>query len=235
MNKVIVITGTRKGIGRYLTEYYLKKNMTVIGCSRSETDLVNTNYKHFCLDVSDEKAVRKMVYSISKQYGKIDYLINNAGIASMNHSLLTPLSVVEKIFKTNVFGTFVFCREVAKVMSRNKFGRIINFSTVAVPLNLEGEAIYAASKSAIEKLTKILAKEFGNNGITVNAIGPSPIKTDLIKNVDEKKLKKLLSMQAISAFGSFEDISNIADFYFSDNSKMISGQILYIGGVFWCF
>ncbi len=86
--------------------------------------------------------------------------------------------------------------------------------------------------SRIEKLTKILAKEYGNNGITVNAIGPSPIKTDLIKNVNEEKLKKLLSNQAISAFCSFEDISNIADFYFSDNSKMISGQILYIGGVF---
>lgn len=232
MNKIIVITGTRKGIGRYLAEYYLKKDFIVIGCSRSETDLHNKNYEHFYLAVADEKAVKKMVSSISKKYGKIDYLINNAGIASMNHSLLTPLSVVEKIFKTNVFGTFVFCREVAKVMLKNRFGRIINFSTVAVPLNLDGEAIYAASKSAIEKLTKILAKEFGNNGITVNAIGPSPIKTDLIKNVDEEKLKKLLSMQAISLFGSFEDISNITDFYFSDNSKMISGQILYIGGVF---
>jgi len=232
MNKVIVITGTRKGIGRYLAEYYLKKDFIVIGCSRSETDLRNKNYEHFCLDVADEKAVKKMVSSISKKYGKIDYLINNAGIASMNHSLLTPLSVVEKIFKTNVFGTFIFCREVAKVMSKNKFGRIINFSTVAVPLNLDGEAIYAASKSAIEKLTKILAKELGNNGITVNTIGPSPIKTDLIKNIGEEKLKKLLSIQAISAFGSFEDISNITDFYFSDNSKMISGQILYIGGTF---
>ena len=230
--KVMIITGTRKGIGRYLSEYYLDKDFIVIGCSRSESDLKHYNYEHFCLDVADEKAVKKMVASISKKYSKIDYLINNAGIASMNHSLLTSLSVVEKIFKTNVFGTFVFCREVAKIMWKNKFGRIINFTSVASPLNLSGEAIYAASKSAIEKLTMILAKEFGNNGITVNAIGPSPIKTDLIKNVGEKKLNKLLSQQAITKFGSFRDVSNIIDFYLSDNSEMISGQILYIGGVF---
>ncbi len=230
--KVMVITGTRKGIGRYLSEYYLAKDFIVIGCSRSESDLKHENYEHFCLDVADEKAVKKMISAISKKYGKIDYLINNAGIASMNHSLLTPLSVVEKVFKTNVFGTFVFCREVAKVMSRKKFGRIVNFTTVAVPLNLDGEAIYAASKSAVEKLTMILAKEFGNYGITVNALGPSPIKTDLIKNVGEEKLNKLLSRQAIAKFGTFKDVSNIIDFYLSDNSKMISGQILYIGGVF---
>ena len=230
--KVMVITGTRKGIGRYLSEYYLGKNFIVIGCSRSESDLKHENYEHFCLDVADEKAVNKMISAISKKYGKIDYLINNAGIASMNHSFLTPLFVVEKVFKTNVFGTFLFCREAGKIMAKNKFGRIVNFTTVAVPLNLDGEAIYAASKSAVEKLTMILAKEFSSNGITVNALGPSPIKTDLIKNVGEEKLNKLLLLQAIAKFGSFKDVSNIIDFYLSDNSKMVSGQILYIGGVF---
>ena len=232
MCKVLVITGTRKGIGRYLAEYYLEKGIIVIGCSRSETDLCHENYEHFCLDVSDERAVKKMISSVSKKYQKIDYLINNAGIASMNHSLLTPLSIVEKLFKTNVFGTFVFSRESAKIMSRKNYGRIINFTTVAAPLYLEGESVYAASKAAIESFTRTLSKEFGVNGITVNAIGPSPIKTDLIKNVGESKLEKLLDKQAVKCFGVFEDVSNITDFYISDNSKMISGQILYIGGVF---
>lgn len=231
MNKVIVITGTRKGIGRYLAEYYLGKSMIVFGCSRSESDLVNENYKHFCLDVSDEKAVKKMVSSISKKYGKIDYLINNAGIALMNHSLLTPLSVVEKIFKTNVFGTFVFCREVAKIMSKNKFGRIINFTTVATPLKLEGETVYAASKAAIEAFTKILAKEFSPYKITVNAVGPTPIYTDLIKNVPREKIKSLLEMQTIERVGEFNDISNVIDFFISNKSNFVTGQIIFLGGV----
>lgn len=232
MDKVIVITGSKQGIGRYLTEYYLEKGFIAVGCDLFETDLKHQNYEHYCLDVSNEKAVKKMVSGISKKYKRIDCLINNAGVASMNHSLLTPLSTVEKVFRTNVFGTFLFCREVTKIMLRNKFGRIINFSSVAVPLDLEGEAIYAASKAAIEKLTTILSKEFGKSGITVNAIGPSPIRTALLKNVGETKLNNLLKQQAISKFGSFDDVANVIDFYISEKSGMITGQIIYLGGVF---
>lgn len=231
MNKVMVITGTRKGIGRYLAEYYLNKGLVVIGCSRSEIDLEHENYAHFCLDIADEAAVKKMISWSYRKYKRIDYLINNAGIASMNHSLLTPLYVAEKVFRTNVFGTFLFCREVGKIMVKREYGRIVNFTSVAVPLSLEGEAIYAASKSAIETLTKVLAKEFGRSGITCNAIGPSPIKTDLIKKIPEEKIQRLLERQAINEFGSFEDVSNVIDFFISEECRMITAQILYLGGV----
>jgi 3-oxoacyl-[acyl-carrier protein] reductase len=230
-NKVMIITGARKGIGRYLSEFYIQKGLFVIGCSRSETDLKHDNYEHFCLDVSDERLIKNMLSKIVRKYKRIDYLINNAGIASMNHSFLTPLSVVEKIFKTNFFGTFLFCRETGKIMAKHKFGRIVNFSTIAVPLNLEGESIYASSKAAVEQLTKIIAKEFGEIGITCNTIGPTPIKTDLIKNIGEEKLKKVLNQQAIKEFSSFEDITNIIDFFISEKSKMITGQTIYLGGV----
>lgn len=231
MSRVMVITGTSKGIGRYLAEYYIQKGITVMGCSRSETDFSHKNYEHFCLDVADEGLVRQMVQSTCHKYKKIDYLLNNAGIASMNHSLLTPLSVVEKIFRTNVFGTFLFCREVGKIMTKRRFGRIVNFTTVAVPLSLEGEAVYAASKSAIETLTKVLAKEFGRLEITCNAIGPSPIKTDLIKKIPEEKIQRLLERQAINEFGSFEDVANVVDFFISDKAKMLTSQVIYLGGV----
>jgi len=231
MNKIIIITGTRIGIGRYLAEYYLKKGMNVVGCSRSETNLEDKNYKHFCLDVADEKAVGKMISSVTKKYKKIDYLINNAGIASMNHSFLTPLSVIEKIFRTNVFGSFLFCREVGKVMAKNKFGRIINFATVATPIKLEGESAYAASKAAIENLTRLLAKEYAPFNITINAVGPTPVYTDLIKNVPKEKMDALMQMQAIHRFGELEDISNVIDFFINDKSEFITGQVIYLGGV----
>ena len=134
--KIILITGTRKGIGKYLVEYYCEKGFEVIGCSRDDADYSLVNYTHYCCDVSNEKEVKKMFYSIRKKYKKIDVLINNAGIASMNHIYLTPIKTVRRILDTNVIGTFLFCREGAKLMTSSSNGRIVNFATVATPLKL---------------------------------------------------------------------------------------------------
>lgn len=229
--QITIITGTRKGIGKYLANYYHNLGHYVIGCSRSKIDWELDNYDHFELDVVDEKAVVKMIKKVKQKHGRIDNLINNAGIASMNHSLLTPLKTINNVLNTNIVGSFLFIREVAKIMSLKKTGRIVNFSTVAVPLKLEGEAIYAASKAAIVTLTQILAKEFANFNITVNAVGPTPIETDLIKNIPKNKIDSLLRSQAINRFGKFEDVSNITDFFLKKESDFVTGQTIYLGGV----
>jgi 3-oxoacyl-[acyl-carrier protein] reductase len=231
LDKVILITGTSRGIGRYLAEYYLDKGLTVVGCSRAETDLKHDRYEHFSLDVSDEKAVSLLVSDVRRKYKRIDYLINNAGIASANAALLTPLSAVEKIYRTNVFGTFLFCREVGKLMMRKKFGRIVNFTTGAVPLDLEGESIYASSKAAVESLTRILAREFAGSGITCNAVGPALVQTDMTTSVSSEKIQELLDRQPIAEFAGFEDVANVIDFFVSDRSAKITGQQVYLCGV----
>jgi len=230
-SQVILITGTRKGIGKYLVEHYIQQNFQVIGCSRENVDYQFEHYQHFCLDVADEPKVKQMFADIRKQYGRLDVLINNAGIASMNHVLLTPVSTVQKILATNVIGTFLFCREAAKLMQKNHYGRIVNFATVATPLRLEGEAIYAASKAAVISLTEILARELANLGITVNAVGPTPIKTDLIRSVPAEKMEALLNRQAIHRFGEFEDVSNVIDFFIRPESNFVTGQVIFLGGV----
>ena len=158
-------------------------------------------------------------------------MINNAGIASMNHSLLTPLSTVHKVLDTNVVGTFLFCREAAKVMKNSSYGRIVNLTTVAVPLKLAGEAIYVASKAAVLSLTQVLARELAEFGITVNAVGPVPVETDLIRSVPKAQIERLLSQQAIPRLGTFTDISNVIDFYLKEESSFITGQNLCLGGV----
>jgi 3-oxoacyl-[acyl-carrier protein] reductase len=228
---VMLITGARKGIGRYLAEYYLSKGWQVIGCSRTQADPLPGAYRHFRLDVSDEPAVKAMFAAVRKDYGKLDALINNAGIASMNHALLMPVPTLQNILNTNVVGTFLFCREAAKLMQRQKAGRIVNFSTIAVPLNLEGESAYAASKAAIESLTRTLARELSEMGITVNALGPTPIKTDLIHAVPEEKMQHLIERQAIRRYGEFSDVSNVIDFFLRPESSFITGQVMYLGGV----
>ena len=172
-----------------------------------------------------------MIREIKTEFNKIDILINNAGIASMNHFLTTSFESVKKVFSTNFFGTFLFSREVGKIMMRQKLGRIVNYTTVASALRLEGEAIYAASKSAIENLTQTLSKELAPFNITVNAIGPTPVKTDLIKAVPQDKIDALLEKQAIKRLGNFEDIKNVIDFYIDEKSEFITGQILYLDGV----
>lgn len=212
-NPVTLITGTRKGIGRYLAEHYLAKGHTVIGCSRSPIDWSMENYHHYIADVADEKAVKELFSFIRKKFKKLDNLVNNAGIASMNHVMLTPLKTVNEILNTNVIGTFLFCRESAKLMASNQYGRIVNFTTVATPLKLEGEAIYAASKAAIYSLTEVMAREFAALNITVNAIGPTPIDTDLIRSVPEEKMKRLISRQAITRKGTSTDVANVVDFF----------------------
>lgn len=229
--KVMIITGTRKGIGHYLANYYVEQDWQVVGCSRGDMDSQIDGYRHFALDVSDESEVKKMFTSIRRDYCRLDALINNAGIASMNHTLLTPMSTIEKILKTNVVGTFLFCREAAKLMQRNSFGRIVNFATVATPLKLEGEALYASSKAAIVSLTEILARELAEFGITVNAVGPTPVKTDLIRSVPQEKMDRLIDLQAIKRFGEFSDISNVIDFFLQHSSDFITGQTVYLGGV----
>lgn len=228
--EVMVITGTKKGIGKYLAEYYANKGFQVVGCSRGEIDFELDNYLHFCLDVSDESSVKKMFTEIRKKYGRLDVLINNAGIASMNHILLTPYKKAQDIISTNFMGTFLSCREAGKIMKKNGFGRIVNFTSVGTNLKLEGEAIYTASKAAVENLTEVLSREFANFGITVNAIGPTPVKTDLIRSVPKEKIDNITKRLAINRLGEFRDISNVIDFFISDKSDFITGQIIFLGG-----
>jgi 3-oxoacyl-[acyl-carrier protein] reductase len=230
-NKVVLITGTRKGIGRALAEYYARNGCDVVGCSRSPFEGELPNYRHVCLDVGDEPAVKRMFSEIRSQEGRLDVLINNAGVASMNHSLLTPIAAVNKIIQTNFTGTFLFCREAARLMQLHRYGRIVNFASVAVPLKLEGEAIYAASKAAVISLTQILAREFADFGVTVNAIGPTPIRTDLIGGVPPEKLNALIERQAIKRYGEPRDVIHVIDFFLHRASDFVTGQVIFLGGV----
>lgn len=232
MTRVIIITGTRKGIGNYLAQQYLADGDIVYGCSRRNCDIEHPNYKHVRLDVSDEPSVVEFVRNVYKEQKRIDVLINNAGMASMNHVLLTPKATAERVFNTNFMGTFLMSRECAKYMIKKKDGRIVNYSTVAVALNLQGELVYSSSKAAIEQLTRVLAGEIGESGVTVNAVGPTPVDTDLIKNVPANKIDELKSRQCIKRLGTFEDVKNVIDFYLRPESNFITGQTIYLGGVF---
>jgi 3-oxoacyl-[acyl-carrier protein] reductase len=228
---VTLITGTRTGIGKHLAQHYAALGHTVVGCSRTPPDWSCPGFQHLEADVADEQQVRRVMAEINGRFKRLDHLINNAGIASLNHSLLTPGATVQKVLATNALGTFLVSREAAKLMQRRRYGRIVNFTTVAVPLKLEGEAAYVASKAAVQGLTEVMARELASFGITVNAVGPGPIDTDLTRGVPNDKIESLLRRQAIPRRGTFADVCNVVDFFLRPESAFVTGQVLFLGGV----
>lgn len=228
---IIVITGTHKGIGAAMAKYFLEAGHTVIGCSRHEGEIQHEKYRHYIVDVCVESQVNDFAKRVRKEFSMIDVLINNAGVASMNHFMMTPIDTARRLMEVNYLGGLCCIRAFVSMLRKSEHPRIVNFSTVAVPFNLEGEMAYASSKSAVESMTKVLAKELATFGITVNAVGPTPIKTDLIAKVPEHKINNLLENQAIHRFGEFEDVINVIDFYLKPQSDFITGQIIYLGGV----
>lgn len=231
MKRIAIVTGTRKGLGQFLARQLLDAGWWVAGCSRRKAEWSHDNYRHFELDVSDESAVAAMVRAVAKEQGRIDALLNNAGLASMNHLLLSPAETARKLWETNFLGSFLLLRETAKIMTRQKSGRIVNFSTVAVALDLEGEALYAASKAAVESLTRVAARELGSSHITVNAVAPTPVLTDLIRSVPEEKINALIRRQAIQRLGKPEDVWNVVEFFLRPESEFVTGQVVCLGGV----
>lgn len=228
---VTLITGTRKGIGRFLAEHYLSAGHRVIGCSRKDSNWQADDYLHVPVDVTDEKAAIELFAMIRRDYGRLDHLVNNAGRASMNHSMLTPMATVRQLLDTNLAGTFLFSREAAKLMKRAGYGRIVNFTSVAVPMKLAGEAAYVASKAGVQALTQVMAREFAEFGVTVNAVGPTPVATDLIRGVPAEKIEALIAGQSLPRLGTFEDVANVVDFFLDRRSGFVTGQILFLGGV----
>lgn len=229
---VALVTGARKGIGRHLAEHLAATGYRVVGCSRSAPDFpLPPGSEHVVTDVRDERQVIALMRDIQTCYGRLDVVINNAGIAAMNPVLLTPGATATDIVQTNLLGTVLVTREGAKLMMRRRAGRIVNFTSVAVPLQLEGEAVYAASKSAVETFTRIFAREVAPYGITVNAIGPGPVETDLLRGVPPAKIDALVQRLPDRRMTTMQDITQVIDTWLRPDSASTTGQVIYLGGV----
>ncbi len=222
----ILITGTTRGIGEALAAHYLSLGHDVIGCGRTQVGM--GDYR--VCDVGNEEDVTRLAEYVRKEYGNLDVLINNAGAACMNHFLTTPIWSIENVLHANFYGTVFMCQTFARIL-RGGHGRIVNFTSAAVPWNLPGEAVYAASKAAVESLTRTLAFEFAPLGITVNAVGPTPTPTALLGKMPQDKIDALLARQAIPRMATMEDIVNVVDFFVRAESDYVTGQVIYLGGV----
>ena len=222
-----LITGTSQGLGLALAERLLAEGWIVHGFARGAQALAHANFHGHAVDVTDEAAVRSAVATISEA-GRIDLLVNNAGAASMNALLLTPGETAERLMRVNYLGTFHCLQAVGKVMVRQRAGRIINLTTVAVPLSLEGEAAYVASKAAVEALTKVAAKELAPSGVVVTAVGFGPVDTKLTRAVPKAALAKINN-----EIGRPEGttMSQAVDFILAHMHTAEGGQVAYLGKI----
>ena len=234
--KTVIVTGGSRGIGRAIVEKFANENYNVIlNYNKSEFAALDiakkyTNIDVFKADVSNSKDVEAMINFAESKFGKIDILINNAGISSTG--LLQDLSLEEwnKLFETNVTGTFLVTREVLPHMISKKSGKIINISSVWGIVGASTEVAYSASKAAIIGFTKALAKEVGPSGITVNAIAPGIVMTDMVSNLSVDEFEQIRSEIPLGRIGSTDDIANAAFYLASDSADYMTGQIISPNG-----
>ena len=225
---MLIVTGGSSGLGKDIAESLRSKGKEVLTISRSQ---VQEGNDHFSCDISDHAMLRSIYKSIKSSKKPVEGLINCAGIASMNLALTTPSEMSEKIVRINLLGTIYTNQVFAPLIIRNKKGRIINFSTIAVNLALPGESIYVASKAGVEAFSRVFANEMSPFNITVNCIAPGPIKTNLLKGIENEKISKLINRQIIKREMSSIDVINIVNLLLHKDSSNITGQIIHVGGV----
>jgi len=225
-----VITGASRGLGRALTERLLSLGWYVYGISRTSSRINHPHFQEYLVDIADEPAVQGVVNSIKEAGKPIELLVNNAGAASMNAFLLTPLKTAESIMRLNYLGSFNTTQLFGKIMARQRHGLIVNITTVAVPLNLEGEAAYVASKAAVEALTRVTAREIITQGVKVIALGFGPMDTDLTRAISRDKIQKI-NHQIGRPDGT--TLNEAVDFILEkiNNPKIISGSVEYLGDI----
>jgi 3-oxoacyl-[acyl-carrier protein] reductase len=192
--------------------------------------VTSPSFTHYQIDLTHSDQLMGMIQMLRRSLSSLDVLINNAGSGSMSPFVLQPAGRVREMFDLNFHAATQITQGCTRLLRGSKHPRVINFSTVAVPYRLAGESIYSASKAAIEQWTRVVAHELGPWGITVNALGPTPIRTELIRGVPEDKLELMIQRQAIRRWGTISDVINAVDFLVRPQSSFITGQVIYLGG-----
>lgn len=238
--KVVLVTGASRGIGR-ATALVAAENQAhvIINYNKSEeqaTELVDLirgkglNASMIKADVSSEDDVNSMFESIKEEHSKLDVLVNNAGIMQNNLLMLTNMELFDRTIGTNLKGTFLCTRYASNIMRKQGSGRIINLSSTIGLKGNAGQTVYSASKAAVVGFTRSAAKELGRYGITVNAIAPGLIETDLIKDIKTDIREKMMSNIALGRIGTPEDVAKVILFLSSDLGSYVSGEVIVVDG-----
>ena len=235
-DKTVLITGATGGLGLSIAEIFYKKNFNMIltGTNESKLELLDSkftiNTKIIKCNLAKSEEIIKMFDLIPDEFEGIDVLINNAGITKDNLFLRMKEDDWDDVLNVNLKANFSLCKMVIKNMVKKRWGRIINISSAVAKMGNAGQTNYAASKAAIEGFTRSLALEVASRGITVNAVAPGFIKTEILETIDPEKLQAMVKNIPAGRVGDAQDIASIVSFLASDESSYITGQVLHVNG-----
>ena len=238
--KVCLVTGASRGIGAATVKRFAREGAVVYANARTPknfddlcielSEKYNTTVKALYFDVRDETAAKKAVLQIRKETGRLDVLVNNAGV--MKDALIGMISkdLMQEMFDINVFGVMNLLQLASKIMMFQKSGSIINLSSIVGLEGIPGKLVYSAAKGAVAAMTKTAAKELASQGIRVNAVAPGMIDTDMLKSVGDEKMKEQIANIRMGRLGTPEEVADAILFLASDLSGYITGEILGVNG-----
>lgn len=239
-NKTAIVTGGSRGIGRAICVALAEAGANVVTCyahgvaGAEETvklcEAYGVKASAIRADVAKNEDVQALVTKVKEEYGSIDILVNNAGITKDNLMLKMTEEDFEQVIDTNLKGAFLCIKHVSKIMLKQKRGHIINISSVVGVRGNAGQVNYASSKAGLIGMTKSVAKEIGSRGITVNAVAPGFIETDMTAKLPETVVEENLKSIPMKKLGKVEDVANLVRFLASDDASYITGQVICVDG-----
>jgi 3-oxoacyl-[acyl-carrier protein] reductase len=237
--QVGVVTGGTRGIGKAIAEGLAKNGVNLVVAGRN-LDAANETAAALAafgvkvlgmrLDVSNSEEVEKVFEEIRKEFHRIDILINNAGITKDGLLLRMREEAWDSVLDINLKGVFLCSREAIQDMAKQRYGRIVNITSVAAFMGNPGQANYSASKAGIVGFTKTVAKEYAGRGITVNAVAPGFIQTAMTDVLQDKVKEEMKRLIPLGRFGTVEDVANAVIFLASPDSGYITGQVIHVNG-----
>ena len=233
--KKVLITGATGGIGGAIVKKFvsLDANVLATGTNTEKLDTLKKDFPNINIlkfDISDHKKIEEFLENVSSQLNGLDILINNAGINKDNLSLRMNEEEWKKVIDVNLGSTFLMCKYAIKKMLRNKYGRIVNITSVVGHTGNLGQSNYAASKAGIIGMSKSLAIEYAKKNITINCVSPGFIKSKMTDNIIESVKAVLTSRIPMSKLGTGEDVSNTVAFLSSDAASYITGETIHVNG-----
>jgi 3-oxoacyl-[acyl-carrier protein] reductase len=237
--RIALVTGASQGIGRACALELAKAGATVALAARNETKLAEVAAEieaaggkaaAFALDVASEESIKNGAKAVLDRFGKVEILVNNAGITRDDLMMRMKRSDWDDVLATNLTGAFLLTQSLIRQMMKNRWGRIINITSVVGRTGQEGQANYAASKAGMIGLTRSLAREVASRGITVNAVAPGYIETAMTAVLDEKLRAKMIEQIPVGRQGTDTEIAQSVLFLASDGAAYITGHVLDVNG-----